>query len=108
METLIVFLIFSCLAAVIAFGGSNNRDKELYYLKNLKFLEENPNVTLSDQDRFGDYFISYIKNGEVHYHFYASRRTRNLQCPKIVKKFNCADSLKIGKRLSYLPEHNQW
>ncbi len=108
METLITILIICCIASAVIIAGNSNRDKELYYLKNLKFLEENPDSIINNQDNFGDYYVSYLNNGKKHYHFFSSRKKRNLQCPKIAEKFNCAGSIEIGKRLSYLPENNQW
>ncbi|KZN48591.1 hypothetical protein [Pseudoalteromonas luteoviolacea] len=107
METLVVILIFCCIAAIATKVSNSNRDKELYYLKNLKFLEENSQAVISDINNFGDYYVSYEKDGKNHYHFFDSRKKRNLQCPIIAKKYG-VDDIVIGQRPSYLPEHNKW
>ena len=49
------------MVLIVVLGANDNRDRELYYLKNLKFLADNPNAVISEKNDLGDLYIKYHK-----------------------------------------------
>lgn len=107
MEILLVIVIFLLMINLFSFAMKFDDEKELYYLKNLRFQSENPDVVIHEKDNQGDYFVSYRKNGIIYYHFFKSHHSRNSKYARLVVK-DGVDKIDTGKRLSYRLENSDW
>lgn len=106
IEISVWFIVF-LLTLVVMFGlfrrdANRERLREYYYLKNYKFLAENPGVVISKTDWQGEFWVSYIENGRRHYCFFFSESAAKNAMKKL-QPYKDSHDIRCGMRLRDYP-----